>query len=34
VRASDKEFERCDADDEYMPQASNNEDVTEDVDEK
>jgi hypothetical protein len=30
----DKEFERCDADDEYMPGASNNEDVTEDVDEE
>jgi hypothetical protein len=27
----DKEFKRCD---EYMPQASNNEDVTEDVDEE
>jgi hypothetical protein len=30
----DKEFERCDIDDEYMPGASNNEDVTEDVDEE
>jgi hypothetical protein len=30
----DKEFERCDTDDEYMPGASNNEDVTEDVDEE
>jgi hypothetical protein len=30
----DKEFERCDTDDEYMPRASNNEDVTEDVDEE
>jgi hypothetical protein len=28
----DKEFERCDADDKYMPRASNNEDVIEDVD--
>jgi hypothetical protein len=30
----DKEFERCDTDNEYMPRASNNEDVTEDVDEE
>jgi hypothetical protein len=31
----DKEFKRCDdVDDEYMPRASNNEDVTEDVDEE
>jgi hypothetical protein len=30
----DKKFERCDVDDEYMPGASNNKDVTEDVDEE
>jgi hypothetical protein len=28
------EFERSDVDDEYMPRASNNEDITEDVDEE
>jgi hypothetical protein len=30
----DKKFERCDVDDEYMPGASNNKGVTEDVDEE
>jgi hypothetical protein len=29
----DKDFERCDTNDEYMPGASNDEDVTGDVDE-
>jgi hypothetical protein len=28
----DKEFKKCDADDKYMPEASNNEDVNKDVD--